>query len=251
MAKRLLHTYVSLTELSFAAAEQIIQQANQSISSRGVFRIALAGGSTPRVLYEIISSDKYIDKTDWSLWIIYFGDERIVSLADERSNYATAKRSLLDKVPLKEGNIYIPSVDLIDSKAVATDYETRIRDSFTEEGPTTPQLDLILLGLGSDGHTASLFPGKASLKEVRYLVVDSTPGILPPPVNRITFTLPFINASRRVMFLASGEDKLNAFRSAYYGKPIDSSGHLAVAYSVQPTNGDLDWFVTKELSSDE
>jgi 6-phosphogluconolactonase len=248
---RNLHVYTSLQSLSLEAADYVIKFANEAIISRGVFRIALAGGSTPRGLYEVLSSNKYIDKTDWSSWMIYFSDERVVPLTDERSNYAMANEYFISRVALKKENIYVPPVHLSSAAQIAGEYESQIRRSFTEETTLAPRLDLILLGLGSDGHTASLFPDKPALNVVDRLVVESTPGVLPPPVDRITFTLPFINAARRVMFLASGEDKSNAFQSAYYGRLVGEADQPAPAYLVNPEDGSLDWFVTKELSGDK
>jgi 6-phosphogluconolactonase len=244
---RNLHTYTSLELLSLEAADYVMKYANEAIISRGVFRIALAGGSTPKGLYEVLSSNRYIDQTDWSAWMIYLSDERIVPLTDVRSNYAMAKEHLISRVPIKKGNVYAPLVHLSSPTRVATEYESQIRHSFAREGALMPRFDLVLLGLGSDGHTASLFPDKPALEEATRLVVESTPGILPPSVDRITFTLPFINAAHRVMFLASGRDKSNAFQSAYYGKLANDVGQSAPAYLVCPDDGSLDWFVTKEL----
>jgi 6-phosphogluconolactonase len=235
--------------LSAVAGERVIKIANEAIRARGVFRIALAGGSTPRSLYKILSSKKYINKTDWSSWVVYFSDERVVPLTDEQSNYAMAKNTLFDGTQLKEGNIYMVPVHLHDPAQIAVEYEAQIRRSFGEIDVHTPRLDLILLGLGSDGHTASLFPGKPALMATSRLVVESTPGVLPPPVDRITFTLTLINAARQVIFLASGKDKKEAFRAAYYGLADDADQSIP-ARLVRPENGDLEWFVTMDISDD-
>jgi 6-phosphogluconolactonase len=242
-----LSSYPSLKELSEAACNLLIELANKAIEDRGVFRIALAGGSTPQGVYKAMCSKKYIDKTDWSRWVVYMGDERIVPLTDERSNYAMANASLLAHVPIKKSNIYAPPVDLVDSSVIAAKYEATIRNSFNDSSNMTPKLDLILLGLGSDGHTASLFPGKAALRVQDRLVVGSKPGVLPPYVDRVTLTIPFINAARGVLFLASGEDKVNAFQAAYKNTPLGSMRRVPASL-VRPKNGELRWFVTKELA---
>jgi 6-phosphogluconolactonase len=239
-----LHIYKSLDKLSVAAAGNIVNYANQAIVSRGVFRIALVGGSTPRDLYRVLSSKKYINKTDWSKWVVYFSDERIVPLDDERSNYAMIKETLLNG-QIKEENVYAVPVHIGEPARVAAQYEARIRNSFKETSESPPRFDVVLLGLGSDGHTASLFPGKVTLKEGKRIVVESTPGVLPPSVDRVTFTLPLINAARQVMFLASGRDKSKSFQAAYYGVKLGDS--IAPAHLVQPTNGGIGWFVTEEL----
>lgn len=243
-----LFIYDSLVQLSSAAAERVIDIANEAIGKRGVFRIALAGGSTPKGLYEVLSSHEYSRKTDWSAWEVYFSDERVVPLTDDRSNYAMVKSSLFDGAQFKEGNIYIPPVHLNDPAQVAEAYEALIRRNVAADDESVPSLDLVLLGLGSDGHTASLFPGKPAIEAVNRLVVESMPGVLPPDVDRVTFTLPFINAARHVMFLASGKDKQAAFSAAYSGVALGDV-HQVPAYFVQPGSGSLEWFITNELAS--
>jgi 6-phosphogluconolactonase len=244
---RILSSFSSLENLSSAAANEVIGFANKAIANRGVFNLALAGGSTPQRLYEVLSGENYKDKTDWSAWRFYFGDERIVPLEDARSNYAMARRSLLDRIPIKEESIHIPPVDLINPDMVAAEYEKMIRQNF-ESTQDIPRIDVILLGLGSDGHTASLFPGKSALEAANQLVVGSTPGILPPPVDRVTFTLPFINAARNVLFLAGGRDKVDAFRAAYDGVSLGEIEQVP-ANMVDVPQGDLHWFVTEELAA--
>lgn len=247
MTKQLFN-FPSLETLSIAAADRLVSLANESIKARGVFRIALAGGSTPRHLYEIISSGTYRTQTDWSAWAVYFGDERIVPLTDNRSNYAMAEESLLTHVPISKGNIHPAPVSLGGGRSVAEEYECIIRDT-TRSQSQVPQFDLILLGLGSDGHTASLFPGKPALQETQRLVVESTPGALPPPVDRVTFTLPLLNAARQIFFLATGRDKADAFRAAYEGVPLGDVEQVP-AHLVHPDDGDVAWFVTKELAAE-
>lgn len=237
-----LSSFVSSEELSIAAADYVINLANQGIDERGVFRVALAGGSTPRRLYEILSTDSK-ERTDWSKWAVYFSDERIVPLTDNNSNYAMAKAALLSKVTINSDNVYVPDIALKDPKLIAEDYEKTIQRSTSEK---LPAFDLILLGLGSDGHTASLFPGKPALDEKDRLVVASPPGVLPPPVDRITFTIPLINAAKNVLFLVAGKDKTEAFKAAYEHMPLGDEKTVPAAL-IQPTNGVLRWFVTQEL----
>jgi 6-phosphogluconolactonase len=245
-----LYVYDSVDNLSSSAAAHIIQYANEVINSKGVFRIALAGGSTPKRLYTILSTEKYKTMTDWSAWIIYFSDERMVPLDDDLSNYAMAKVALLDRVTLKKGNVHIPAVRLNDAPRVALEYEEQIHRSFGKDNTSFPCMDLVLLGLGTDGHTASLFPDKPALLESRRLVVDSSPGVLPPLVNRITFTLPFINASHRVMFLVTGQDKTQAFDAAYHGS-LQYFDDIIPAHKIQPKNGILEWYVTNEVGRED
>lgn len=221
--------------------------ANASIKSRGVFRVALAGGSTPQHLYTLLGSDEYARQTDWTKWLVYLGDERLVPPTDNRSNYTIA-RPFLTNAPISQDTIYLPTIHLDDASATAAEYERMIRESFSDKASEIPSLDLILLGLGSDGHTASLFPDKPALDVQDRLIVESTPGILPPAVDRITFTLPFINAAKHVIFLVSGSDKIEAFIAAYSGTPLGSVQQVP-AYLVQPINGDVHWYITDNLVS--
>lgn len=239
---RRLSRFTSPEELSIAAADYVINLANQSIDEGRVFRVALAGGSTPRRLYEILSSAGK-EQTDWSKWAIYFSDERIVPFTDNSSNYAMAEEALLSKVAIKSDNIYVPDTVLKDPQQVAEDYEKIIQHSTSEK---LPAFDLILLGLGSDGHTASLFPGKPAVDEKDRLVAASSPGVLPPPVDRITFTLPLINAAKNVLLLVAGKDKTEAFKAAYEHTPLGDEKTVPAAL-VQPANGVLRWFVTREI----
>jgi 6-phosphogluconolactonase len=236
-----LYSFTSSEELSIAATDYVFSLANQSISERGVFRIALAGGSTPRRLYEMLSSNS--GRTNWSKWAVYFSDERIVPLTDGSSNFAMTKAALLSKVPISGDNTYVPNVALKDPQLIAEAYEKTIRDSTNEK---LPAFDLILLGLGSDGHTASLFPGKTAADEKDRLVVASPPGVLPPPVDRVTFTPPLINAAKNVLFLVTGTDKAKAFKAAYEGTSLGDVKTVPASL-VRPANGTLRWFVTREI----
>lgn len=189
--------------------------------------IALAGGSTPRAAYEKAASTS----ADWSGATLWFGDDRCVPPDHEHSNYAMAKASLLDRI---EGSA--PAVKRIEGERgpddAAVAYEHELREVFAEE---IPSLDLVLLGLGPDAHTASLFPGDAALAERERLAVGvETPGMA-PLVSRVTLTLPVLNAAREVVFLVSGEDKADAVARAFSGAADPS----APASLVAPRDGFL------------
>jgi 6-phosphogluconolactonase len=211
----MLKVYESINELSRAAADYIAQLSKEAIASKGVFTIALAGGSTPKKLYELLASD-YKDSIEWSKWQVFFSDERFVPLEDERSNYNLAHLILLSKVPIPADNIYAINPDAPSAEAAANAYEATVKSVLDEQ----PSFDLILLGLGSDGHTASLFPGQPAVNEIKKLIVASVPGTLPPPVDRVTFTLPLINSARNVVFLAAGADKAEMVKQATQGGDI-------------------------------
>jgi 6-phosphogluconolactonase len=174
--------------------------------------IALTGGSTPRQAYSRAAAMEI----DWSEATLWWGDERCVPPEDERSNYGMAKEALLDAIPGDPPAVHRMKGEL-GPRNGAADYESMLRLAFGPEG--APALDLILLGVGSDGHTASLFPGKPALRERERAVVGVEQAGLEPLVPRITLTLPVINAARDVLFLVTGGDKAEAVSRAFAGTP--------------------------------
>jgi 6-phosphogluconolactonase len=218
-------------ELAHRVAEFIMTAAGGAITGRGRFSIALSGGSTPEAAYELIRRS-YADKTDWSKWFIFLGDERAVPVDDPRSNLGMARRTMLDGLPIPPENIFAVHTQLPPAQA-ATEYEKRIRDFF---GLAEPRFDLVLLGLGDDGHTASLFPGKPAAHETLKLVTSSPPGTLPPPVDRITFTFPLINLARLAVFMMAGAKK-KAVVKQLLSPEVDRE--KIPAANVQPIDGQL------------
>jgi len=201
-------------------AERLVEAA------AGGGHLALAGGSTPRVAYEKAAAAD----ADWSQATIWFGDERCVAPDHEHSNYAMARAALLDRIDAQPRVRRIEGERGPDQAAAA--YEATLREDF---GEGLPELDLILLGLGPDAHTASLFPGQAALEERERLAVGvQTPGMA-PVVSRVSLTLPVVNAAREVIFLVSGEDKADAVARAFSG-PADPA---APASLVRPRSGGL------------
>jgi 6-phosphogluconolactonase len=188
-----------------AAAERI------ATAVRAGGHIALSGGSTPRAAHERVATRRDLD---WSRATLWFGDERVVAADHEHSNYAMARASLLDRIDGPPPAVHRIQGELAADEAAAR-YEAELRDAFGSEGP--PRMDLLLLGLGPDAHCASLFPGAAALREGERLVVGvQTPG-MPPLVERVTFTLPVLDAAHEVMFLISGDDKAEAAARAFCG----------------------------------
>ena len=195
--------------LAERGADEVIRIANESIESRGSFNIALAGGSTPEKMYKLLVEEGRAVQIDWSKVRIYFGDERFVPATDEKqSNYAMAKRSLLSGGAVSIDNVFAFDTSLPTVQASALAYEKLLIDQLGEP----PVFDLVLLGMGDDGHTASLFPHAGSLDAQSRYVVDSPPGILPPPVDRMTATIPLLRSSRAILLLIGGEKKAQALR---------------------------------------
>lgn len=179
------------------AARQLFRQAFlTAVSDRGHFTVALAGGSSPLALYRLIAADQDLP---WNCAQIFFSDERFVPLADPRSNFGNARSALLDHVP---AHVFPVPVDSESVEDAALFYERQVIEILGD----SPRFDWVLLGMGSDGHTASLFPHRDAVHSDRW-VVHSTPGILPPDVDRITFTFRLINHARSVVILATGAAK--------------------------------------------
>lgn len=231
-------------DLFQAAAEELIHAAKESVTERGRFTIALSGGSTPRNLYTLIAANAS-GSLPWSEMFFFFGDERHVPADSPESNFRMANESLLSKVPVPPGNIFPIPAENPDASAAAQAYEKALRDFFATPAGEIPRFDLILLGMGPDGHTASLFPESAALQEESRLVVANWVEKL--NTHRITFTLSLINAARLVVFLVSGIDKAPALHEVFEGK---EPGEKYPSKLVHPANGKLIWLVDRAAASE-
>jgi 6-phosphogluconolactonase len=178
----------------------------EAIAKPGPFAIALSGGSTPRLLYERLAGPPYLERFPWERVHWFWGDERFVPQDDPLSNYRMAWEALLSKAPIPAGNIHPIPTEHLDPKMAAADYERSLMSFYGAEhfDPARPLFDVTLLGIGTDGHTASLFPGSPVLQE-RDRWVAAVIGEKPEP--RITLTLPALDSSRHLAFLVTGEDK--------------------------------------------
>ena len=200
--------FETAAELMEAAAQEILKAALQAVSGRGRFTWALSGGSTPRDLYRRLASDPFRSRMPWEAIHFFWGDERHVPPDHPESNFRMAREAMLDAVPIPLGNIHRIHSEEPDAERAAAEYEDEIRSFFKVTEGEWPRFDLILLGLGKDGHTASLFPGGTAVHERERLVV----AVLASGV-RITLTPPVLNHAWRVVFLVSGEDKAQALQA--------------------------------------
>jgi 6-phosphogluconolactonase len=234
-------------QLAARAADRIIQAAGEAIRNRGRFTLALSGGSTPEKMYALLAQPERSAQLDWSRIYLFFGDERFVPHDDPRSNCHMATRSLLSRVPIAADHVFAIPTDTASPPDSAARYARTLADFFgvPPDGPP-PALDLILLGLGDDGHTASLFPGRPSLAEHKAWVTASPPGVLPPPVDRVTLTFPALNAGRGVLFLVAGAGKAAVVQEVLEGDP---SVDRAPAAWVRPTNGTLTWMLDEAAAA--
>jgi 6-phosphogluconolactonase len=223
-----------------AAAERIVALAERAIAERGRFMWALAGGSTPEQLYELLATSAYGTRVDWSRVHFFWGDERCVEPAGPGSNYGMARRSLLDVIGPPASNVHRMRGEL-EASAGADDYERELKQAFAVAGEQVVRFDSILLGMGGDGHTASLFPGSALLQEAqRSVCVSRVDGLSPgTPATRLTLTLRVLNAARHVMFLVAGADKAQRLAEVLQG---EHPGPPFPAELVRPAAA-AEWFV--------
>ena len=226
--------YETPEELAEAAARDFATRTQEAIYERGRFAVALAGGSTPKATYEVLARD-CVNELDWSRVHVYFGDERTVPPEHEDSNFRMAYETLLSHVPV--GSVHRMRGELSPDEAAAA-YEEELRAFFGQVD--VPRFDLILCGLGEDGHTLSLFPETAAL-DVNDRWVVANP-VLKLGTTRLTLTIPVVNASRAVTFVVAGESKAEALKEVLES---DADPRAYPAKLVRPESGDLTWMVDR------
>lgn len=233
------HDYEALVQ---AAADKVVQIGSQAIEENGMFTAALSGGSTPRSLYTLLVTGKFERPIDWSRVHLFWGDERCVPPDDPRSNYRMVRESLLDGVPIPPANVHRIHGEE-DPKAAAAEYEQELRTFFGstgEEGPPRLGFDLVLLGMGKEGHTASLFPGLPAVTEtVRWVMAQF---IEIASLWRITLTPVAINRAKHIIFVVSGTEKAERLRDILQG-PIQPEA--LPAQMIKPMHGQLFWLADR------
>ena len=230
-------------ELFSTAAEEVVRAANEAVKQRGRFTIALAGGSTPKSLYNLLATNART-ALPWDRMFFFFGDERHVPPNDPDSNYRMADESMLSKIPVPAANVFRIPAENPDAEAVAEAYEETLKKFFALQSGQFPRFDLILLGMGPDGHTASLFPGTAALQEKKRLVVANW--VEKMKTHRITLTLPVLNAAHCIIFLVSGIDKASVLRTVL---EEDVSAEQYPSKLVRPRDGKLIWLLDRAAAS--
>jgi 6-phosphogluconolactonase len=199
--------FPDLEVLSAAAAETIVAIARESVKARGRFSIALSGGNTPKRTYQLLV-ERHRDEIDWSHWQVLFGDERFVPSDDERSNYRMARDTLLADAPIPADQVHPIPTDTPTVGDAADAYERTLQQVLAGDDAQRSAIDLVLLGVGPDGHTASLFPGSPVLAErTHWARAVEAPTTVQPAVPRVTLTLPCLNGARNALFLIAGDDK--------------------------------------------
>jgi 6-phosphogluconolactonase len=220
--------------LADIAARQIVERAQAAIDARGAFSVALSGGSTPRDLHRRLASPPLVDQVDWARVHVFFGDERCVPPDDPQSNYRMADETLLSRVPIPPAQVHRMRGELPPDEAAA-EYERQLK-AFFEDDP--PCLDVILLGMGDNGHTASLFPGLSAVHEQRRWVVAEY--VAEVGMWRITLTPVVLNFGREVVFLVAGDGKASMLQQVLEGPYAPDERPSQI---VRPSPGEVIWLV--------
>lgn len=233
------------------AAEKFVEMASEAVEYSEKFVVALAGGSTPKSLYQLLGSDEFKNKIDWSKVFFFFGDERDVSPDDGESNFRMANENLFQPLKTADENIFRWQTEIENAEKIAEKYAETIDNFFSlRKSPSAqaddsyfPQFDLILLGMGEDGHTASLFPFTEALRETEKLAVANPVEKL--AATRLTLTFPVINNAANVIFLIKGADKAETLRTVLQG---ESQPEKYPSQNVKPSGGNLFWLVDGEAA---
>ena len=241
MPRPTLHVYDTADALAEAAAAEAAALI-QALPEDERFTLALSGGSTPRPFHRALATT-HRDAIDWSRVHVFWGDDRFVPHDDERSNYRMARETLLDHVPLPEANVHPMPTSAPSPDEAAARYAQTLTDVFGEGGP--PSFDLMIMGMGPDGHTASLFPGVPALaEEERWTAGVAAPQHIGPHVPRVTLTLPVINNSKRLFYLVAGESKGEPLGAILNGGPDAGAYPTSRVHARQ----ELVWFLDRAVA---
>lgn len=228
-------------QLAVAAAERFVELAYEFHGELDRFSVALAGGNTPKRVYELLATERFKNRVEWPQVYFFFGDERSVPPDHSDSNYAMAYQTLIAKVPIPARNVH-RIIGEGNPKDNARVYENQLRTFFA--GLSWPRFDLVFLGMGEDGHTASLFPGSEALKEKTNWAVGTKSEQLKH--ERITVTVPVLNHAAHVLFLVTGKEKAQRLREVLHPQP---GSEALPAQMIQPIDGTLEWFVDQAAAS--
>src|ERR1700681_3587540 len=227
------------------AAEEFVKMAQSAVTRNGSFTVALSGGSTPKLLYSLLVTDAALRaKVPWDKMQLFFGDERHVGPDDPQSNFKMASETLITKAPLKPEQVHRMKGEYPDAEQAAKEYEQDLRTHFHLNDAELPRLDLVLAGMGDEGHPLSLFPGTKALHPQGRTVVRNWVGKL--YTDRITMTAPLANNAEMILFMVAGKEKALALKGVLEG-PYEPE--QLPAQLLQPTNGKLLWLVDQAAGS--
>jgi 6-phosphogluconolactonase len=230
-----------LEDLSWEMARLFAGEAVATVAKTGRYTVALSGGNTPRRAYEILGSD-FQTKVPWKDVHVFWGDERFVPSDHPDSNYRMAWEALLSRVPLSERNVHPVKTEGVNARTASTEYDRHLKEFFRLGAHGVPVFDLVILGVGLDGHTASLFPGSPALRERDRLFTENLDK--KRHLERLTMTFPVLNAARQVVFLVSGVEKAVIVREILEGR-----GETYPVARIQPSPGRLIWLMDEAAAS--
>lgn len=240
-SSRSIEVFATAPDLFHAAAEEFVGAARTAIGAQGRFTVALSGGNTPKALYSLLASN--YSNFAWNRVFLFFGDERHVPPSDPESNYRMVYESLLSKITIPAENVFRVAAENPAADLAASEYEAQLRKFFQLKAGEFPRFDLILLGMGPDGHTASLFPDTTALEEKSRLVVANW--VAKFNTNRITFTFPVLDQAAEIMFMASGADKADMVHQVLEEKQTPPFP----CQRVNPVNGKLLWMLDEAAAA--
>lgn len=241
---REIKVFSDLPELSEYAVRRFAEMARSTVQSHGRFCVCLSGGSTPRTMYSRLASPPVRDEIPWHATHVFWGDERCVPPDHPDSSHAMAFNLMLSKVPIPADNVHRMQGESQNPAEAAAEYEEMLRGFLGVKAPQVPRFDLILLGMGSDGHTASLFPGTDGLRERQRLVIANYVPKL--KADRLTLTLPVLNNATQIMFLVAGEEKANAVQAVLQE---DEGRSDLPAGLIRPVRGKALWLIDRAAAS--
>jgi 6-phosphogluconolactonase len=245
VANRKVELFADGMEIAQRAADEVVRIASEAAAARGAFTIALSGGSTPKVLYALLAENPALrNSLPWDKMKVFFGDERHVGPGRADSNFQMASDTILSKVPLQPEQIHRIKGEYPDTAQAAFEYEATIQREFALQTGEFPRFDLVLLGMGSEGHTLSLFPGTKALHETQRIVTRNWVGKL--YTERITLTAPAANNAANIIFMITGADKACALKAVLEGP---HEPEQLPAQMIQPSNGKLSWLADQAAGS--
>jgi 6-phosphogluconolactonase len=228
-------------DLAHAAAKIFAVSARDSVSQNGRFIVALSGGSTPRLTHRILGQEPYVKEIPWEKTYLFWVDDRCVPEFSPANNYGTAKKDFLERVPIPLEQVHPMPVGAPPERG-ASMYQNELETFFRRHGDELPVFDLIFLGIGEDGHTASLFPGQRALEEKEKWVVAVKGGN--PDLRRLTMTYTVLNRARQLIFLVSGKEKAAIVRAVF--EPVEPP---FPAQKIRPVHGTLVWLLDRDAAS--
>jgi 6-phosphogluconolactonase len=243
--QRHIQLFSTCAEIASYASREVVRISAEAVSARGVFSIALSGGSTPKMLYALLAEHPTLRKSlPWDKMQVFFGDERHVGPGHADSNFQMATDAMLSKVALPQQQIHRIKGEYVDAEQAAAEYEDEIRRQFNLRSGEFPRFDLLLLGMGNEGHTLSLFPGTKVLHETQRIVARNWVGKL--YTERITLTAPAANAAANIVFMVTGSDKACALKAVLEGPHEPDQ---LPAQMIQPSQGALSWLIDAAAGS--